>query len=66
MSTLTQTPDLCWQGRPALPSLPPSLRLTRYPAILWRRYRRWSDLRALESLPFDLRKDLGWPAADDC
>lgn len=30
--------------------------------------RRWQErranARALESLPFELRKDLGWPAAD--
>lgn len=25
---------------------------------------RRAEARALESLPFDLRKDLGWPAAD--
>lgn len=28
----------------------------------WRMRRR--DQRALESLPLDLRKDLGWPAGD--
>jgi hypothetical protein len=27
-----------------------------------RRHRR--DMAALEALPFDLRKDLGWPAGD--
>lgn len=26
--------------------------------------RRRLDQRALEALPFDLRKDLGWPAGD--
>lgn len=26
--------------------------------------RRRLDQRALDSLPFDLRKDLGWPAGD--
>jgi hypothetical protein len=26
--------------------------------------RRRLDQRALENLPFDLRKDLGWPAGD--
>jgi len=26
--------------------------------------RRRIDQRALEALPFDLRKDLGWPAGD--
>lgn len=33
-----------------------------------RAVRQWqerrSNARALETLPFDLRKDLGWPAAD--
>lgn len=28
----------------------------------WRTRR--ADARALEALPFDLRKDLGWPSAD--
>ncbi len=28
----------------------------------WRKRRE--QMRALESLPFDLRKDLGWPAGD--
>ncbi|MFN7010924.1 MAG: hypothetical protein ACK4PN_12920 [Allorhizobium sp.] len=28
----------------------------------WRRRR--ADARALEALPFDLRKDIGWPASD--
>ena len=26
--------------------------------------RRRQELRALEAMPFDLRKDLGWPAGD--
>ena len=28
----------------------------------WHQHRR--DEQALEGLPFDLRKDIGWPAAD--
>lgn len=28
-------------------------------------HRRRLDERAIEAMPFDLRKDLGWPAAPD-
>ncbi|HCL67463.1 MAG TPA: hypothetical protein DIC56_22035 [Rhizobium sp.] len=28
-------------------------------------HRRRLDERAMEAMPFDLRKDLGWPAAPD-
>jgi hypothetical protein len=29
-----------------------------------RAYRRWRDARTVESLPHELRKDIGWRALD--
>lgn len=31
---------------------------------VWQWQQRRAEARALEALPFDLRKDLGWPSAD--
>lgn len=31
---------------------------------LVRRWRYWNSLRTIESLPHDIQKDIGWPAAD--
>ncbi|TCL73857.1 hypothetical protein [Rhizobium sp. BK251] len=28
------------------------------------RWHRWQTAREIESMPFDIRKDIGWPAAD--
>lgn len=66
MITLTQTPRPCWQGRSMAPPLPPAFHLLRYPVALWQRYKHWQDQRILNSLPMDLRKDLGWPAENEC
>lgn len=28
------------------------------------RWQRWQTEREIESMPFDIRKDIGWPSAD--
>jgi hypothetical protein len=28
-------------------------------------WHQWQAAREIESLPFDMRKDIGWPSADD-
>ncbi len=30
-----------------------------------RAYRRWQTERQIESMPMDVRKDIGWPSADE-
>lgn len=32
---------------------------------LLQRYRKWRTLNTLHSLPLDIRKDIGWPTADE-
>ncbi|WP_377297842.1 hypothetical protein [Rhizobium sp. SGZ-381] len=52
------------QRRWQLPSLP-LLHKAFALAALWRAaYRRRQTERLLEALPFDARKDIGWPAGD--
>ncbi len=56
----------CPLGRPAAtPVLAPllSAALSRG-GRLSARYRQWRDVRALEAMPADLCKDLGWPSVD--
>jgi hypothetical protein len=28
-------------------------------------WHQWQTAREIESMPFDIRKDIGWPSADD-
>ncbi|TDW31962.1 hypothetical protein EV128_108290 [Rhizobium azibense] len=28
-------------------------------------WHQWQNAREIESMPFDIRKDIGWPSADD-
>lgn len=28
-------------------------------------WRRWQNAREIEAMPFDIRKDIGWPSTDD-
>ncbi|WP_454849787.1 hypothetical protein [Rhizobium binxianense] len=32
---------------------------------LLRSWRRWQTERQIESMPFEVRKDIGWPSADN-
>ncbi|GAA3112437.1 hypothetical protein GCM10010520_65850 [Rhizobium viscosum] len=36
-----------------------------YADKLVRAWRRWQTERQIESMPFDIRKDIGWPSADE-
>ncbi|PZM12852.1 hypothetical protein [Rhizobium tubonense] len=38
--------------------------LSTYSLKLAERLEQWQAARAIESMPIDMRKDLGWPAAD--
>lgn len=39
--------------------------LGSYANKLVRAWRRWQTERQIESMPFDIRKDIGWPSADE-
>jgi hypothetical protein len=41
-----------------------SLSVAGYVDKLARAFRRWQTAREIESMPFDIRKDIGWPSAD--
>ncbi|MFD1744141.1 hypothetical protein ACFSE1_01590 [Rhizobium helianthi] len=53
-----------------IPAVSPLKGLQSLPARfidrLARAYRQHRELAHLEALPLDLRKDIGWPAADLC
>ena len=36
-----------------------------YAEKLVRAWRRWQTERQIESMPLDIRKDIGWPSADE-
>lgn len=36
-----------------------------YADRLVRAWRRWQTERQIESMPLDVRKDIGWPSADE-
>lgn len=38
--------------------------VTTYLQKLTRAWTRWQTAREIESMPFDIRKDIGWPSAD--
>lgn len=38
--------------------------VTAYLQKLSRAWTRWQTAREIESMPFDIRKDIGWPSAD--
>ncbi|MGG6893777.1 MULTISPECIES: hypothetical protein [Rhizobium] len=46
-------------------SLPSGGSLTSFFSHVAHRWQQWRSLRELESLSDDVRKDLGWPAADE-
>ncbi|MET0749181.1 MAG: hypothetical protein ABWY49_13425 [Rhizobium sp.] len=35
-----------------------------YSGLLAERWSKWQAAREIEAMPLDIRKDLGWPAAD--
>lgn len=39
--------------------------LGSYADRLVRAWRRWQTERQIESMPLDIRKDIGWPSADE-
>lgn len=39
--------------------------LASYADKLVRAWRRWQTERQIESMPMDIRKDIGWPSADE-
>jgi hypothetical protein len=39
--------------------------LGSYADRIVRAYRRWQTERQIESMPMDVRKDIGWPSADE-
>jgi hypothetical protein len=39
--------------------------VANYARSLLSAWRRWQTARELEAMPFDIRKDIGWPSADD-
>lgn len=48
-----------WRSSASLPRA-----ILAYTSGLVRRWRHWNSLRTIESLPHDIQKDIGWPAAD--
>ncbi len=51
-------------GGKGLPSGDALSFVTNYARKLTRSWRRWQTAREIESMPFDIRKDIGWPSAD--
>jgi hypothetical protein len=49
----------------------PSHSGTLYPSVsgyarkIVHAWHQWQAAREIESMPFDMRKDIGWPSADD-
>lgn len=38
--------------------------ISAYAGMLAGKWQQWRDAREMESMPFDMRKDFGWPATD--
>ncbi|QFY60490.1 hypothetical protein FZ934_08635 [Rhizobium grahamii] len=39
--------------------------ISSYARKLARAWHQWQAAREIESMPFDVRKDIGWPSADE-
>jgi hypothetical protein len=52
-------------GGKALPSGAAHFHVASYAGRLLRSWRRWQTERQIESMPFEIRKDIGWPSADN-
>jgi hypothetical protein len=52
-----------YQAIPFRRTLHPSL--SAYARKLTRAWHQWQAAREIESMPIDMRKDIGWPSADN-
>jgi len=63
MTTITYRPDS--KRRPSFFATGGALsQLSAYVAALANRWSKSQAAREIEAMPFDMRKDFGWPAAD--
>ncbi|KRB61586.1 hypothetical protein ASE04_22340 [Rhizobium sp. Root708] len=51
------------EGKTSHPELYPEI--SNYARKLARAWHQWQAAREIESMPLDVRKDIGWPSADD-